>query len=276
MSGYTSHEVAKLLGLTVGRVRGFVRSGFLLPARGARGELRFSFQDLVLLRAAKELIAQRVPAKRVRTALKKLQAELPSGVSLSSVSISAEGKRIIVRDGRRRWNPESGQQSFSFEVAEIAERVAPLGGRKAERARAAADSLRAEDWFDLACEIEASNPAEAREAYRRAIELDLENAAAHTNLGRLLHEAGEVTAAEAHYRRALVIDASDLTAAFNLAVALEDAGRDEEAIAAYRRVLVSDPDFADAHYNLARLYERGDRATAALRHWKAYRKLVVR
>jgi tetratricopeptide (TPR) repeat protein len=276
MSGYTSREVAKLLGLSVGRVRGFVRSGFLAPERGPRGELRFSFPDLVLLRTAKELIAQRVGARRVRAALRKLQEELPSGLSLSSVSISAEGQRIVVRDGRRRWNPESGQQLFSFEVSEIAESVAPLVGRKAERARAAADTLRAEDWFDLGCEFETTNPSEAREAYRRAIELDLENADAHTNLGRLLHEAGEIEAAEAHYRRALEIAPYDLTAAFNLAVAFEDGGRDEAAAAGYRKVLAADPDYADAHYNLAQLYERLGPATSALRHWQAYRKLVRR
>ncbi|MGH7899369.1 MAG: MerR family transcriptional regulator, partial [Candidatus Binatia bacterium] len=36
---YTAPEAAKLLGLSVGRVRSFVRSGFLEPERGARGQL---------------------------------------------------------------------------------------------------------------------------------------------------------------------------------------------------------------------------------------------
>jgi tetratricopeptide (TPR) repeat protein len=106
MTGYTSREVARLLGLPVGRIRGFVRSGFLDPDRGTRGELRFSFSDLVLLRAAKELIDQRIPSRRVRAALQRLKRDLPTDRPLSALSIAAEGGRIVVRDGGRRWNPE--------------------------------------------------------------------------------------------------------------------------------------------------------------------------
>jgi tetratricopeptide (TPR) repeat protein len=274
MSAYTSREVAKLLGLPVGRVRGFVRSGFLAPERGRRGELRFSFPDLVLLRAAKELVDQAIAPRRVRAALRKLRAELPIGRPLSALSISAEGGRVVVRDGRRRWNPESGQQLFSFEVAELAEKVAPLAERRVAEARVATTRLRAEDWYELGCELETSRPEEARDAYRRAIELDPIHADAHTNLGRLLHEAGEVKAAEAHYRQALAAEPNDVTASFNLAVALEDQDRVDDAIAAYQRVLAADGSYADAHYNLARLYERQGRGVVAVRHLRAYRRLV--
>jgi tetratricopeptide (TPR) repeat protein len=276
MTGYTSREVARLLGLRVGRVRGFVRSGFLAPDRGARGELRFSFSDLVLLRAAKELIDQRIPSRRVRVALQRLKHDLPTDRPLSALSIAAEGGRIVVRDGRRRWNPESGQQLFSFDVSELAERVAPLARRRAEEAKRSTTSLGAEDWYELGCELEAGSPEKARAAYRRAIELDPGHADAHTNLGRLLHEAGQVVAAEAHYRQALASRPNDVTAAFNLAVAFEDEGRTDEAVSAYQRVLTEDPRFADAHYNLARLYEHLGRDVAAVRHLKAYRKLVRR
>jgi tetratricopeptide (TPR) repeat protein len=274
MSAYTSREVAKLLGLPVGRVRGFVRSGFLVPERGRRGEFRFSFPDLVLLRAAKELVDQAIAPRRVRAALRKLRAELPIGRPLSALSISAEGGRVVVRDGRRRWNPESGQQLFSFEVAELAEKLAPLAERRVAEARVATNSPRAEEWYELGCELETSRPEEARDAYRRAIELDPAHADAHTNLGRLLHEAGEVEAAEAHYRQALVAEPHDVTASFNLAVALEDQQRVDDAIAAYQRVLAADSSYADAHYNLARLYERQGRGVVAVRHMRAYRRLV--
>jgi tetratricopeptide (TPR) repeat protein len=274
MSAYTSREVAKLLGLPVGRVRGFVRSGFLVPERGRRGEFRFSFPDLVLLRAAKELVDQAIAPRRVRAALRKLRAELPIGRPLSALSISAEGGRVVVRDGRRRWNPESGQQLFSFEVAELAEKLAPLAERRVAEARVATNSLRAEEWYELGCELETSRREEARDAYRRAIELDPAHADAHTNLGRLLHEAGEVEAAEAHYRQALVAEPHDVTASFNLAVALEDQQRVDDAIAAYQHVLAADSSYADAHYNLARLYERQGRGVVAVRHMRAYRRLV--
>lgn len=276
LRGYSAREAAKLLGLTAGRVRGFVRSGFLEPDRGPRGELRFSFSDLVLLRAAKELLGKRIALRRIRDALAKLRAELPTGRPLSALSIAVEAGGIVVRDGRRRWNPESGQQLFSFDVSEIAEKVAPLAGRRAEEAKGASALLRADDWYELGCELETSRPDDARDAYRRTIELDPAHAEAHTNLGRLLHEAGELAAAEAHYRLALESRADDVTAAFNLAVVLEDLGRTEEAIASYQQVLGEDPSYADAHYNIAQLYERLGRGVAAVRHLKAYRKLLAR
>ncbi|MFL5421562.1 MAG: MerR family transcriptional regulator, partial [Myxococcales bacterium] len=101
MSGYGAREVARMLGLSVGQVRSYVRAGFLDPARGMRGALRFSFSDLVLLRAAKGLVAARIPSRRVKRALALLRAQLPEGRSLRDVHIRAEGDRIVVGDGAR-------------------------------------------------------------------------------------------------------------------------------------------------------------------------------
>ena len=67
--GYSTKDVANLLGLSVEQVRSYVRAGFLSPRQGPRGEYSFSFQDLVLLRTAKGLLAARVPRRRVRIAL---------------------------------------------------------------------------------------------------------------------------------------------------------------------------------------------------------------
>src|SRR5438270_10799957 len=99
MSGYGAREVAKMLGLSVGQVRAYVRAGFLEPDRGPRGELRFDFQDLVLLRTAQGLVSARIPPRRVKAALKKLRQQLPEGRALRGVRIRAEGDRIVVGDG---------------------------------------------------------------------------------------------------------------------------------------------------------------------------------
>jgi hypothetical protein len=72
-------------------VRAFARDGYLTPGRGPRGELRFSFQDLVILRTAKGLVAARIPTRRIRRALKRLRAELPRGRSLAELRITPKG-----------------------------------------------------------------------------------------------------------------------------------------------------------------------------------------
>jgi len=275
MSGYTARDVAKMLGLSVGQVRSYVRAGFLKPERGRRGEFRFAFQDIVLLRTAAELVAARIPPHKVRHALRGLREQLPRGRSLSGVRITAEGNRVVVTDGEARWLPESGQGLFNFEVAELAQKAAPLARQAAATARRANPEPDADEWYELGCELElSSSPDEARDAYRRAIELAPGHAEAHMNLGRLLHEAGRTEAAEAHYRLALEARPQDGTAAFNLGVALEDLGRNEDAVQAYERALASDPACADAHYNLGCLLEKMGRRTAALRHLKSYRRLI--
>ncbi len=274
LGAYSTRDVAALLDLPESQIRAFVRAGFLAPPRGPRGELRFSFQDLVLLRTAKGLVAASVPSRRVRAALSRLRQQLPHGRPLSAVRITADGNRVIARDGREVWNPESGQALLDFEVAELARDAAPFARRAVAEAAAAAEDLDADDWFELGCALETTSPEDADEAYRRALALAPEHADAHLNLGRLRHEEGDLAAAEEHFRRALVSRPGDATAAFDLGVALEDRDRLPEAAAAYERALALDPAYADAHYNLAGICERLGRAAAAIAHWKAYRRLA--
>src|SRR5437773_2253238 len=135
MKGYTSRDVAKLLGLTVAQVRGFARDGFLTPGRGPRGELQFSFQDLVILRTAKGLVAARIPTRRIRRALRRLRSELPRGRSLAELRITAEDDRIVVSDGESTWSPESDQMQIDFAISDLATRAAPMARRAARAAR---------------------------------------------------------------------------------------------------------------------------------------------
>jgi tetratricopeptide (TPR) repeat protein len=139
------------------------------------------------------------------------------------------------------------------------------------RAAAPAPERSAADWFEVGCEAEARSPAEAKVAYRHAIEADDRHADAHLNLGRLLHETGDLRGAERHYLRALEVEPDEATAAFNLGVVLEDLHRDPQAIEAYERATISDPDFVDAYHNLVRLHERRGDKPAALRVLKRLR-----
>lgn len=263
-----------MLGLSPAQIRAYATAGFLEPERGSRGELRFGFHDLIILRTAGELSAAQIPQRKVRRVLEALREQLPDGRSLTGVRIAADGERVIVRDGDAIWNPESGQSLFDFAVADLAAKAAPLIHRNAAEAKAREHDTTAEDWFELACELEMSSIEEATDAYERAIKADPDHADAHVNLGRLLHEQNAPAAAEQHYRAALEAEPDHETAAFNLGVALEDLGRVDDAIRAYQRALALDPENADAHYNLAGIYERRGEKQAALRHLKAYRGLM--
>ncbi len=275
-SGYSTREVARFLGLTAERVRSFVRSDFVRPGRGLRREYRFSFQDLVLLRAAQGLVAARVPPRRVRQALARLRRDLPQGRSLTSLRISADRHRVMVRDGSELWEPESGQLVLDFEVSELAEKSSPQALQAAPEARTHGKGRTAEQCFELALELEATAPQEAKAAYLETLRLEPRHADGHLNLGRLLHEEGDVEGAVRHYRRAAVLQPDDATAVFNLGVGLQDLGRLRRAVEAYRKTIEVDPGYADAYFNLAGLYEELGEKAVAIQNLKIYKSLTDR
>jgi tetratricopeptide (TPR) repeat protein len=235
----------------------------------------FSFQDIVLLRAARELLDAEVPARRVRQALKGLRDQLPTGRPLSAVNISAVGDRVLVRDAGAVWDPDSGQLQMDFSVSEVASLAEPVA-RRALRERSESAELAAEDWYNTGVDLEAVAPDRAKEAYTRALELDPTFADAHLNLGRLLHEEGAVAEAEAHYRAATSVDPDSGRAFYNLGVALEDQGDPAGAMEAYEAAVRLDTDLAVAHFNLSRLFEADGKDAEALNHLAAYKRLLDR
>lgn len=290
MDGYSAQDVAKMLGVSPGRLRAYVRAGLVSTERSERGRLRFSFQDLLLLRTAEGLVAERIRPRRVVRALKKLRERLPDARPLTGLQLAADGDQVVVRDGDARWQPESGQFLLTFpdraESAAEALKDRPMAAfaRRAPAADtdtatredppAAADAVSADDLYQIACTLEETDPVHATHTYRQVLALDAGHADAHVNLGRLLHEAGELVEAETHYRLTLQARPEDATAAFNLAVAIEDQGRYDEALLQYERAVEIDGKNPDAHYNAARLYEKIGKYTAAIRHLRAYRELV--
>ena len=271
-AGYAVRDVARLTGLGIPQILGFVRAGTVAPRRGPKREYRFSFQDLVVLRTAHDLL-EKMSARKLHRALRRLRDHLPRGRQLATVRIALEGEELVVREGAVSWDPESGQARLDLDLASLVSEAAPLALQSAAEAFAPDRDLGAEDWYQVGCELEPHDPDRAQEAYRRALELHPDHADASLNLGRLLHETGRVAEAEACYRRALEARPDDATAAFNLGVALQDLNRIPEAVAAYERALEADHGYADAHYNLSHLHERLGHGHSALRHLQAYRGL---
>jgi len=274
---FRTAEVARILGVAPARVRGIVRAGLCRPARHGR-TLEFSFQDLVLLRAAHGLLRADIPPRRVRHALSELATQLPPNRPLSGVRIYADGRRVVARAGGTAWQPDSGQVVFAFEVDELARaarRVVPARSRSS-RQTARAPQLRqnARAWFERAVAREQrADVAGACEAYRHALDLDPGMADAHINLGRLLQEQGDTAEAARLYHLAIECAPEDPVAHYNLAIALEDQRHFAAAVAHYRKALVYDPEFADAHFNLGRLLDRLGRHSEAIRHLLSYKKL---
>lgn len=251
-----------------------MRLGLVTPNRGQHGEYSFSFQDIIVLRTAKQLMDQDVRPRQIRSALRKLRKQLPQERSLSAVRISADGRQVVVRDEGTIWNPESGQVQLDFAAPDDAAEVASFGKRVGPAPGEDDVEPGAEEWFAIAFDLESVSPDEAKQGYLKAIGLKPDYADARVNLGRLLHSEGDYEGAESNYRQALEIQPENATAAFNLGVVLEDLHRTDDAVTAYEAALKADPSYADAHYNLAALYEKKGERASALRYLAMYRKLV--
>ena len=286
---YTLRDIASLLGLSRSVIGGLIDAGFVTPSRGPRREYRFSFQDIVLLRAAQGLQAAQIPPRRIVSSLRRLRATLPEQMPLAGLCIAAVGNEVVVREGGGRWQAGSGQLLFDFDMAAArqsgevlslrsmrpssAPRQARQAPDEAEEAAEAEAADEAVDWFQRGADLEATDAKGAEAAYRRAIASTPKRADAYLNLGVLLGETGRHAEAAAVYRQGIARCAPEALLHFNLAVALEDARHSDAALQAYEQCLAIDATMADAHFNAARLHDQLGRAKQAIRHYSAYRRL---
>ena len=124
-----------------------------------------------------------------------------------------------------------------------------------------------QQFFAAVGHHQAGRFAEAEALYRAIIGGGWRIAEAHNNLGTLLQQRGDGTAALAAYREAVAINPADAGALCNLGNVLREQGNAEEAEAAYRRALSVKPEHAESNNNFGMmLSERGQHAEALARY----------
>jgi Tfp pilus assembly protein PilF len=267
MKYYQTSEVAQLSGLSLSRVRALARAGCVGQRHGR--QFRFAFHDLVLARTAHYLLQEGCRLKDVSAALKSLAAT--GEADGSRVRLRAEGRDVVVERTGTLFSVISGQGHLDFSLSAVAAVLAP----QAIQLAAKSSDTAADDWFDLACDLETAGTIDqAIVAFAKAAEADPSCADAHVNLGRLHAAKQDPRTATVHYRKAVAIDPGNAVAWFNWGVLRQEQGEAVEAIDAYRKALAIDPDLADAHYNLASLLESIDRQSA-FRHLSTYKRLSV-
>lgn len=269
---FSSREVAKLLGVSVGRLRSLDKSQVVSPSAMRNGRRAYTFQDLIALRATHGLLAQRVRLKDVVLAIGALRRALPRVTRpLQELRIVSDGRRVVVQAEGATFEPVSGQMVLDFRVGHLRDDVVRVLRREP-------DGQRARSAYDLYMRASAldEDPAtydEAESLYAKAAELDPHLAIAYTNRGNIRFRRGDEAGAEELYRRALEIDARQPEAHYNLGYVMLERGRAPEAVAYFEAAIKTDPRFADAHFNLAMAYEAvADKARARV-NWKRYLEL---
>ncbi|NOX52630.1 MAG: tetratricopeptide repeat protein [Gammaproteobacteria bacterium] len=273
MSGYSTKQVAELIGINSDQVRHYVRRKLVQPERGERREFRFSFQDVVLLRTAKGLLDAKVSTRKTYRALVKLKAELAQAKTLASLRIYANGSDVVVRDDASTWEVETGQTTLDFSIQDLASdlagKVAQIAEKHVRQAESASD-LDTDEWYNLGLDLEEVEPQKAPDAYKQAIRLDPKNADAHVNLGRLYQLDGDLKYAKRHYELALTARPSHQLAYYNLGTVFDELDEVDKAAEFYEKA----PAVPDAHFNLARISELDGDEVSALRHMRHYRDIL--
>ena len=277
---FSVNDVAKIFALQEARLRYWAQTGFVGPSVRRGGRLYYTFEDLISVKVAKDLLDGGLPLQTVRKNLDALRATLPQvDRPLSRLRVCSDGDKIVVLDEDVAFEPASGQLLLSFAVSSLTSQVAevlslPTGPAPAVMPRVEApppsayatflEGLRAED---------AGKDEEAEVLYRCALKADEQFAAAWTNLGNVLGRRGTRGQAREAYDTAIALDPEQPEARYNLANLLSDRGEDEQALAEYRHVATICPEFADAHYNLGLLCARIGTRTQARNHLLRYLEL---
>lgn len=251
MQDYGVADVERLVRIPRATLKALVAEGFVTPARGVRNAWRFSFQDLIVLRAAQALVAAEIPRRRIVRALRRLRAELPESMPLSGLNIGAIADQVVVREGGSVRHAETGQY---------------LLGLEEEKAR---ETLGDRPGFSGAATQGLSPKVPPKVPLLPPPSLD-----EWIDRGLSLHQAGEYNEALRVYRDAVEAHGEDPVLLFDIGVLLEDMGHPGEAALLYEAALRHDPALADAHYNLALLHEQQGRPREAIRHMAQYRRLV--
>ena len=273
---YTSRDVASIIGISEARVRYWAQTGVVGPSERANGRAVYNFQDLVSVKAAKQLLDGGLTLQRARKNLDALRVQLGADRPLAKLRIRSDGERVVVSDDNgATFEPLTGQLVLDFDVDELQGQLAELA---AVVAPAPLPSTRAESawaWFVEGGQCEARGEDErALIAYSKALEGDPAFAAAHTNLGNLHYRRGERGEARTAYEAALALDPEQPEARYNLGNLLDDVGEHGAARLVCYRVAGACPEFADAHYNLAVACARDGDAEAARLHLRRYLQLV--
>jgi len=111
------------------------------------------------------------------------------------------------------------------------------------------------------------NLGRAIESQRKLATERPQDPAVLNDLGNLLLLADQPAEAEEAYRKALELDPDKVTALFNLALLQQQHGERREALTLYKKVVALQPTHAWAHYQIGTLYESWDEDSKAVEHY---------
>jgi DNA-binding transcriptional MerR regulator len=260
---FSTRMAARILAISPERIRYWVKRKLVKPATTRGRHYQFTFEDLLMMRLAKELLPNKHRLDAVQRCFDRVGRMLDAQRPVTAVKLYQEDGRILVRDGPFIFEADTGQLLLGLSV--------PLTG---ETIRQADSPVRLRRLLEAAGELEESNAARALGLYREYLEHRPRDGAVHRRLSRLFETLGDPAGAVRHLDAAAVLEPDNAELHFDLGVLYRKLHNLERAAASFRRALECEPDLIEAHLHLAQIYEQQGRERDAMRHLSAAHRLI--
>ncbi|MGZ6194394.1 MAG: MerR family transcriptional regulator, partial [Candidatus Binataceae bacterium] len=125
---FSTRAAARILAISPDRIRYWVKRSLVRPLKGGR-QMRFGFDDLLVMRLAKELLPTRHHLDPVRRCFERVRGMFGPARSVTSLRLANHEGQIVVRDGNVMVEAMTGQLLLNFEAppapGKVEERFGP-------------------------------------------------------------------------------------------------------------------------------------------------------
>lgn len=133
---YRTKDVVEMLGVSRRQLQYWAQTELVVPSQRTKGgHNRYTFEDLVSLKATKRLIDAGVSVQRIRNAIRSLREVLPTiERPLAQLVLVATGDVVLVFHEGTAFEAVSGQE-WVFEVAQLQREVEDWGRKTRDLAK---------------------------------------------------------------------------------------------------------------------------------------------
>lgn len=260
---HTISDLAAIFDLSPVRVRRWVRLGLIKPVTTVYKIQYFDFHQAAFLKQLNEAVQSGASIASIRSGISKARDLLPNADLLYSLWTDIEADGTVLMRLRDELVDQHGQRYFEFEA----------DGDSPPTLFADAVQRGFHELCDQALALEDEGRfEESADAYRRALDLQPDNATLHFDLGNVLFQLEEFDQSAAHFQQAITLDREFAMAWHNLGTVQAYVGRYQRAERSLRRALRLAPTYADSHHTLAQILSRTGRTTEAAKHKELYEK----
>src|SRR5215510_6457351 len=111
---FSTRSAARILAVSPERIRYWVKQRLVNPSATEGRNYRFAFNDLLVMRLAKELLGSRRNLDPLQRSLERARELVPADRPVTSLKLVNEDGRIVVSEGGVLIEAESGQLLFNF------------------------------------------------------------------------------------------------------------------------------------------------------------------